>query len=272
MTKSLEDNTCQEGSPGICKVAVIPIRNEPREQSEMISQLLFGEYYIINEIRDRWINITSHFDHYTGWIDRKFFQEASFDLSMNPHVLAVLSAGIAEIDMPDGTSQLIPAGSNLQDYNDVRKEFMIDSQRFKVRSLLGNVLLPPTQDITETARQFLNTPYLWGGRSVFGYDCSGFTQTLYKIHGISLPRDTNQQVLAGRSITGLNEVVPGDLAFFCNEEGKVNHVGIIMAGGQIIHCSGWVRIDRLDEKGIFNRERDMYTHLFMEVRRVAGKR
>jgi cell wall-associated NlpC family hydrolase len=126
--------------------------------------------------------------------------------------------------------------------------------------------------VFETAEHFMNTPYLWGGRSVFGFDCSGFIQTVYKIHGVSLHRNTNQQVLAGRPIYALKNAVPGDLAFFSNDKGMVNHVGMILADGQIIHCSGWVRVDRLDEKGIFNRDRDVYTHRLKEVRRVNGNR
>jgi cell wall-associated NlpC family hydrolase len=185
---------------------------------------------------------------------------------------AVLYSKIAEIEMPDGSSQLIPAGSSLPGLNEANGEFLIGNQKFRIKPLGGEILHPASQKVYETARQYLNTPYLWGGRSVFGFDCSGFIQTVHKIHGIQLKRDTNQQVLAGHLIAAMSGAVPGDLAFFCNDEGKVNHVGMVLPDSQIIHCSGWVRIDRLDEKGIFDREQGKYTHRLKEVRRLTGNR
>ena len=116
--------------------------------------------------------------------------------------------------MPDGSSQLIPAGSSLPFYDYANREFMIGKQKFRIRSLFGDILLPASQKVFETASQFMNVPYLWGGRSVFGFDCSGFIQTVHKIHGVSLPRDTSQQVSAGQVISALKDAVPGDLAFF----------------------------------------------------------
>ena len=272
MTKTLADKNHPEGTPGVCRVAVIPIRKEPREQSEMISQLLFGEYFNIEEIVEKWLKITTHFDHYTGWIDRKFYYEANLEKGMENPMQPVLYSKIAEIEMPDGSSQLIPAGSSLPNFNPTNREFIIGNQKFRISPLFGEILHPASQTVYETARQFVNTPYLWGGRSVFGFDCSGFIQTVHKIHGIPLRRETNQQVLSGHVISALKDTVPGDLAFFCSDEGKVNHAGMVLADSQIIHCSGWVRVDRLDEKGIFNRERGEYTHMLKEVRRVIGNR
>jgi hypothetical protein len=268
MTKTLADKNHPEGRPGVCMVAVMPIRKAPQEQSEMISQLLFGEYYITEEIMEKWLKITTLFDHYTGWIDRKFFQEADLEKVMDNQMQPVLYSKIAEIETPDGSSQLIPAGSSLPFYDQVYREFMIGTQKFKIRPLFGDIILPSSQNIFETARQFMNTPYLWGGRSVFGFDCSGFIQTVHKIHGVCLQRDTSQQLSAGQVISRLKDAFPGDLAFFCNDKGKVNHVGMVLSDSQIIHCSGWVRVDRLDEKGIFNREQGVYTHKLKEVRRI----
>ncbi len=182
----------------------------------------------------------------------------------------VLYSRISEIEMPDGSTQLIPAGSSLRNYIKVNQEFMMGKQKFRIRPLIGELLLPPSQKIFETAQQFMNTPYLWGGRSVFGFDCSGFIQTVYKIHGQFLPRDTGPQVFEGGFIPLLKDAVPGDLAFFSNDTGEVNHVGMVLADKQIIHCSGWVRIDLLDEKGIFNRESGDYTHSLKEVRRIVS--
>jgi gamma-D-glutamyl-L-lysine dipeptidyl-peptidase len=269
MTKSLDDKEDPEKSSGICMAAVIPVRHSPREQSEMINQLLFGESYFIEEYLEGWLKITSLFDHITGWIDRKFFREAELENGRGSEAHAVLYSRLAEIEMPDGTSQLIPAGSSLSHYDPAYHEFRIGRQKFRINPVWGEILRPASQKVTETAGQFMNTPYLWGGRSVFGFDCSGFIQTVYKIHGIALPRNTSQQLSAGQTIPDLKDTVPGDLAFFCNKENKVNHVGMILAGNQIIHCSGWVRVDGLDEKGIFNRELRAYSHRLMEVRRVV---
>ena len=268
MTKTLADKNHPEGTTGVCQVAVIPLRKAPQEESEMISQLLFGEYYYIEEIMEKWLKITTLFDHYTGWIDRKFFQEAGLQKGMDNQMQPVLYSRIAEIETPDGSLQLIPAGSSLPFYNQACCEFMIGKQKFRIRPLLGDILLPASQKIFETACQFMNTPYLWGGRSVFGFDCSGFIQTVHKIHGVCLQRETGQQVSAGQLISAFKDAVAGDLAFFCNDEGKINHVGMVLSDNKIIHCSGWVRIDRLDEKGIFNQERGVYTHRLKEVRKV----
>jgi gamma-D-glutamyl-L-lysine dipeptidyl-peptidase len=270
MTKTLTNKNHPEGSSGVCMVSFIPMRKAPREQSEMISQLLFGEYYRIEESMDKWLKVTSLFDHITGWIDRKFFREADMQQGTEYTLQSVLFCKIAEIEMPDGSLQLIPAGSSLPLYDQSNHEFRVGMQKFRIRPLFENILLPVSQKISETAARFMNTPYLWGGRSVFGFDCSGFIQTVYKIHGVALGRDTSHQVLAGELVPALKNAVPGDLAFFSNDDGKVNHVGLVLAKNEIIHCSGWVRVDRLDEKGIFDRERGIYTHRLMVIRRVTG--
>jgi cell wall-associated NlpC family hydrolase len=113
----------------------------------------------------------------------------------------------------------------------------------------------------------LNTPYLWGGKSPFGIDCSGFTQVVFKTGGHKLPRDSSQQILKGKEI-GLEDRRGGDLAFFTNTEGKMNHVGILMDENRIIHASGKVRIDEFDEKGIRNVEKNAYTHHFYKLKRI----
>jgi gamma-D-glutamyl-L-lysine dipeptidyl-peptidase len=272
MTNSLADKNLPAGKTGICMVAFVPVRKAPREKSEMISQLLFGEYYYLEEITDKWLKINTLFDHYTGWIDRKFFREARLTKGIDSEKQPVLYSKIAEIEIQDGSTQLIPAGSSLPYYDQATHEFMIGKQKFRIRPLFGDILLPESQKVFETAVRFINTPYLWGGRSVFGYDCSGFVQTVLKIHGVSIQRETIQQVFAGQEIPALKNAIPGDLAFFCNDEGSIHHVGMVLPDSQIIHCSGWVRVDQLDEDGIFNRERGVYTHRLKEVRRVTGSR
>ena len=108
--------------------------------------------------------------------------------------------------------------------------------------------------LVETATLYLNTPYLWGGKTPFGIDCSGFVQMVYKLNGFKVLRDASQQASQGDALSFIEESEPGDLAFFDNEEGNIIHVGIMMEINYIIHASGKVRIDRLDHLGIYNSE------------------
>jgi cell wall-associated NlpC family hydrolase len=121
--------------------------------------------------------------------------------------------------------------------------------------------------IKQVAYKFLNTAYLWGGRSVFGIDCSGFSQVVYKFLNVCLPRDAWQQAEHGDIVKSLHEAVCGDLAFFDNEEGKITHVGIVLNPHEIIHSSGKVRLDKLDKEGIVNLENKQRTHKLKVIKR-----
>jgi gamma-D-glutamyl-L-lysine dipeptidyl-peptidase len=269
MKETLTDKQQQILQYGINLHPVVPIRKEPQEQSEMISQLLFGESYLVTEILERWLKITTGFDHCTGWIDRKLLREISSEeyRCFTSIPVPVLASGLAEIDLPDSTKMVIPAGSSLPGYSSGGK-VIIDDMILPVRSMSGDDILL-TGRMTETARKFLNAPYLWGGRSSFGLDCSGFIQTVFKIHGISLPRDTSRQAESGIDPGTLEETMPGDLVFFASDKEIINHVGMITAPGEIIHCSGWVRLDVLDNTGIYNSETRMHTHRLKLLRRIG---
>ena len=121
--------------------------------------------------------------------------------------------------------------------------------------------------VTKNAYSFLNAPYLWGGRTVFGIDCSGFTQLIYRMNGIKIYRDAKDQIKNGRFIDNFSDAKAGDLAFFVNENGLVTHVGIIGANSKIIHASGHVRIDSLSEDGIWNDTLSIHTHKLHSIRR-----
>jgi hypothetical protein len=254
-------------------LSIIPMRKEPREQSEMVSQLLFGESYRILDETDGWIRILTQFDNYTGWIDRKLFvkfSESGYN-EISGQYPPVLASLLMNIELPEAPSISITAGSTLPGYNKKKNQLNIDERIFHIRWTFGDINPRRLKTIPMITEMFLNTPYLWGGRTVFGCDCSGFVQSVYKIMGIALERDSSQQVHQGIAIDSLIEAQQGDLAFFANDEGKVYHVGLILSPNQIVHCSGFVRKDTINETGIYNSEIHCYTHRLFAIRRIEGK-
>ena len=255
---------------GITLHSLVPLRKNPEEQSEMVSQLLFGESYRVLSLEDHWIHITTQYDDYTGWIDRKLHTEisgSSFD-QLQTSGPKVLDSLIMSIEKRGAPPQLILAGSTLPGYNRKKNELEIENASYHIRWTFGDFGARGLNTLHKTAGQFLNAPYLWGGRSIIGCDCSGFVQTVFKIHGIALKRDSSQQAEQGEIINSLSTTRLGDLAFFANEEGKVYHVGMILSPEEIVHSSGYVHVDRLDETGIFNLETRQYTHKLFTIRRI----
>jgi len=258
---------------GIAWHSIIPMRKEPQEQSEMVSQLMFGESYQVLTENDQWMQIITQYDHYTGWIDSKFYREiteSSFNQFQEQYP-TVLNSLLMSIERHGAPPLLILAGSTLPGYDRKKDSLGIENEVFHIRWSFGNFGTRGLNTINKTAGQFLNAPYLWGGRSIFGCDCSGFVQVVYKIHGIPLKRDSSQQAEQGEIVTSLANARLGDLAFFANDEGKVYHVGLILSPDEIVHSSGYVHRDRLDETGIFNLETQRYTHKLFIIRRVSGQ-
>ena len=232
---------------GICNLAIIPLRAEPSDKSEIVSQVLFGEHFEIIEQLKQWSKIKLQFDDYEGWVDSKQYQKISdTEFKQLSEDVIVLNADL--IEYITGSNNLlipIPLGSSLSflNHSDLNKE----NFEFEGTKISG---IKTKNHIINTAFMFLNAPYLWGGKTPFGIDCSGFTQMVYKLNGYKLLRDASQQAGQGEALSFIEESEPGDLAFFDNEEGKIIHVGIIMENNYIIHASGKVRIDRLDHLGI----------------------
>ena len=227
---------------GICNLGIVPIRSEASDRSEMVSQLLFGDAFKIIETSPKWTKIQNAFDSYEGWIDNKQFQEITenqFNLLENTEI--VLNGELIDFISYE-TNQLmpIPLGSSLNflDINEVNTT----NFQFEGKKECG---VKPKDNLLKTAFLYLNAPYLWGGKTPFGIDCSGFTQMVYKLNGYSLLRDASQQAKQGEALSFIEESEPGDLAFFDNEEGNIIHVGIMMENNYIIHASGKVRIDRI---------------------------
>lgn len=225
---------------GINLLSVVPLRKEASDRSEMVNQVLYGETFDILEKQEKWSKIKLHHDSYEGWIDNKQWksQESRVKSQDNRKIIASLFL--------KKKNNIYPLGSYI--------DFSIPDSK---KSLL------------QTAKSFLNTPYLWGGRTFMGIDCSGFTQVVFRVHGIKLLRDAYQQATQGRKIK-FAEAATNDAAFFSNSEGRIIHVGIVIKEKNtlnIIHASGKVRIDKLNDRGIFNEETQTYSHSLHSIKR-----
>ncbi|MGA9639221.1 NlpC/P60 family protein [Flavobacterium sp.] len=250
---------------GICNLAIIPLRFEPSDRSEIVSQVLFGEHFKVLEQQKQWFRIQMQYDGYEGWIDSKQCQlisENNYNQLSNDTV--ILNADLIEY-VTTTTNLLIPiplAASLSFLYNN---EINTSGYEFEGNKANG---VKNKSNLINTAYLFLNAPYLWGGKTPFGIDCSGFTQMVYKLNGYKLLRDASQQATQGEALSFIEESEPGDLAFFDNEEGNITHVGIIMENNYIIHASGKVRIDRIDHLGIYNPETNRHTHKLRVIKKI----
>lgn len=251
---------------GICKLTVIPVRAEANDRSEMVSQLLFGETFDIIEANQNWWYINSHHDDYLGWIDKKQAQiiDAKFLEQCQSEKAVYTKDHISSVKENDHHLKVLPLGARLPLYN--KGNCYINQKKYELNKTIENDTSSVRERIKNTAMSLLHTPYLWGGRSRFGIDCSGLTQLCYRMGGISIYRDASQQARQGELLSFPEEAKTGDLAFFDNEEGNITHAGIILDHQQIIHASGEVRIDMLDNQGIFNRETGKHSHQLRLIR------
>ena len=257
---------------GISNLSIVPVRTDPSETSEMCTQILFGEHYSIVDENKKWCKVVLAFDGYSGWIDQKMVHEISEKsfLLLGQHPLTVTTNPFNIVQPEKGYGNfLIVAGSSLPFYKSSNNTFRIGEECYTIQ---GEKIFPAKKNIRnlmiENALKYFNSPYLWGGRSPFGVDGSGLAQVLYKMAGLQIPREANQQALMGENITFVEEALPGDLAFFDNEEGKIVHVGIIWEKNKIIHSSGKVRIDNIDHFGIYNIDTGRYSHQMRLMRRI----
>ncbi len=252
---------------GICNLSIIPVRLEPNDTAEMVTQGLFGEHFKVLEKRKKWSKIRFHFDKYEGYIDNKQYQEISEDLYTTISEETPKYTGELIDFVTDQDSQLttVSLGSRTPFYKD--NTFSIRDSSFIYEGKIVSIK-QPKEAIVQMAFLLLNTPYLWGGKTPFGIDCSGFTQLMYKLCGHSLLRDASQQATQGEVLSFIEESEPGDLAFFDNAEGAITHVGIIMDNYRIIHAHGKVRIDQLDHTGIYNIDSKRHTHKLRVIKKI----
>ena len=253
----------------ICCIAAAPLRKEPSDRSEIVSQFLFGDRVEVLEKSEKWYFVQSKHDGYQGWMDHKQLKMVSkIEYHDENGYLYQAPAQFSNILINNGTAYYLSPGSTLPFYQN--GFCAIGDEKFEVKF---RPIVPDKQNfsqlVEQTAKFFQNAPYLWGGRTLFGIDCSGFSQIVYQLLGIQLQRDASQQAEQGQLVDFLTSAIAGDLAFFDNEDGKIIHVGIMLNNHQIIHAAGKVRIDPIDDQGIFNPELGKYTHKLRIIKRFA---
>ena len=290
---------------GISLHSIIPVRTEARESAEQSTQMLFGETCEITNdqspiTNNRWTHVHLDLDGQEGWVDAKMVTPMS-DKEYRAYKKAYQTAAYVLFPMTyavsENNGQTIPltAGTRLTNYklqitNDAtygRFEILGVGFRIDPNMVTAQPLVLNEQNLQQAVRFFLNTPYLWGGKNALGMDCSGFTQTVLSLFGKHLLRNASEQATQGRAITSIRNARAGDLVFFDHHDGRISHVGIILQmsndksqmtnhpEGVLVHCSGRVKVEKLDENGIFSTERidennpnGQYTHHLVSIRRV----
>lgn len=253
---------------GISILAVIPVRATPSDKAEMVTQLLFGETYKVLEKKKKWHLIQGDYDGYEGWIDATqsiiINESAWTSYNKSPHYY--LSKPVKEIKTSENNKLTVGFGSVFcQEINTIFPKLGLD---FPDDDFIEFPSDFDADKMTVFAKMLLGSTYMWGGKSVFGLDCSGFTQLCAKLAGYQLLRDASLQATQGQIIDFLEETKAGDLAFFDNEESNITHVGIMLGEQKIIHASGKVRIDIIDHQGIYNADIQKYTHKLRFFRRL----
>lgn len=257
---------------GVCGLSLIPIRGFNSHKSEMVSQLLFGETFRSLKQNREWIYIETTLDQYRGWIDGRQIipiSESNFD-NINENT-KYYSIDVVRTARSIHKEHPVLMGSPLPFYATKRFSFFDDKYSFEGKTVNIKKVKANGDLIKEIGLKFLSAPYLWGGRTPLGVDCSGFSQTVFRLCGIDIPRDSSEQAKTGKLVAKINDARTGDLAFFHNAIGEVSHVGIMLNNNQILHAHGKVRIDSISKDGIYNNDLQKQTHPLKFIKRYFNQ-
>lgn len=256
---------------------VTPVREQPSEAAEQATQLLFGEVCEVVDHLPGWTKIRSTMDGQTGWVSAKMVTPVSEEAKKQwgDEAMGVVAVPMAvATDIATGEKRMLTIGTRLPNYADgtfivLEKQYQIDPSC--VYEIKGERLEVKGEEVVRVAKSLLNVPYLWGGKNMMGFDCSGFVQTVYSVFGIQLLRNAREQITQGEVVNSLAESQPGDLVFFDHSDRdpnatKISHVGMLISPTQVIHCSGCVHIDRIDEMGVYLSNGEM-THHLVQIKR-----
>ena len=236
------------------------MRKESSHKTELVSQLLYGDCFKITLIKKEWYQITTLKDNYTGWVDSKqvksISKEEAENITFNQN--AYTTQLVEYIETSDNRLFSLVLGSNVGASRFLKHDFKGSLAKGKVKK----------SNLVKIASLYLNSPYLWGGKTPMGIDCSGLTQMIYRINGHNIPRDAFQQAELGETLSFIDESESGDLAFFDDEEGNITHVGLLLENNYILHAYGQVRIDRIDQSGIYNSEAQIHSHKLRIIKKL----
>lgn len=253
--------------------SIVPVRAEAREGAELNTQMLFGETCTVLEQIPRWNRVKLDSDGQQGWVDAKMIAPMTA-AEYKSHKAALETAAMVSMPMAyavsENNGQTIPltAGTRLPACRDGRFEVLGVGFRIDPDMVAAQPLELNQQNLMQVVRFFLNVPYLWGGKNAMGMDCSGFSQTILSLFGRHLLRNASEQATQGRKVADLRKARAGDLVFFDHQDGRISHVGIVIDPKRVIHCSGRVKVEKLDQTGIFSAEQGDYTHHLVAIRRV----
>lgn len=260
----------------ICPLSSIPVRANPSDSAEMTTQILFGEVVEIIKTVDRldalnngWLFVRCTWDNYNGWVTKKQLQIIDNEYIINEEKSYCFE--LTNAVMGNDHSLPITIGASLPNFDGISFDLNGSKFTFSGQAIYPSQIVANSTLLLKIARRYLYAPYLWGGRSPFGIDCSGFTQQCFKMLGTALPRDAFQQAEIGENVDFLAQAQAGDLAYFQNTSGRIIHVGILMGDGLIIHASGHVRIDKIDHYGIYDVQNQRYSHVLRLVKRLLPK-